>query len=128
MIGGLDSPTEGEVYVDGKKLSSMNREQLAVFRRRKAGFIFQNYNLIPDMNVYDNIVLPVELDGKRIDQKFVKEILELLQLEEKLDALPGMLSGGQQQRVLLPGLSRRSQVLSWLTNLQVILIRCPVMR
>ena len=101
MIGGLDSPTEGEVYVDGKKLSSMNREQLAVFRRRKAGFIFQNYNLIPDMNVYDNIVLPVELDGKRIDQKFVKEILELLQLEEKLDALPGMLSGGQQQRVAI---------------------------
>lgn len=101
MIGGLDSPTEGEVYVDGKRLSGMNREQLAVFRRRKAGFIFQNYNLIPDMNVYDNIVLPVELDGKRIDQKFVKEILELLQLEEKLDALPGMLSGGQQQRVAI---------------------------
>lgn len=111
MIGGLDSPTEGEVYVDGKKLSSMNREQLAVFRRRKAGFIFQNYNLIPDMNVYDNIVLPVELDGKRIDQKFVKEILELLQLEEKLDALPGMLSGGQQRVAIARAVAAKPSII-----------------
>ena len=111
MIGGLDSPTEGEVYVDGKRLSGMNREQLAVFRRRKAGFIFQNYNLIPDMNVYDNIVLPVELDGKRIDQKFVKEILELLQLEEKLDALPGMLSGGQQRVAIARAVAAKPSII-----------------
>lgn len=101
MIGGLDTPTAGEVYVDGQKLSGMNREQLAVFRRRKVGFIFQNYNLVPDLNVYDNVVLPVELDGKRVDRKYVGEILELLQLETKLEALPGMLSGGQQQRVAI---------------------------
>lgn len=101
MIGGLDVPTEGEVYVDGKRLSAMNREQLAIFRRRKVGFVFQNYNLVPDLNVYDNVVLPVELDGKRIDRRFVREILELLQLEEKADAFPGMLSGGQQQRAAI---------------------------
>ncbi|MFQ7307978.1 MAG: ABC transporter ATP-binding protein [Mediterraneibacter sp.] len=101
MIGGLDVPTAGEVYVDGKRLSDMNREQLAIFRRRKVGFVFQNYNLVPDLNVYDNVVLPVELDGKRIDRRFVREILELLQLEEKADAFPGMLSGGQQQRAAI---------------------------
>ncbi len=101
MIGGLDVPTAGEVYVDGKRLSGMNREQLAIFRRRKVGFVFQNYNLVPDLNVYDNVVLPVELDGKRIDRRFVREILELLQLEEKADAFPGMLSGGQQQRAAI---------------------------
>lgn len=101
MIGGLDTPTAGEVYVDGRKLSGMNREQLAVFRRQKVGFIFQNYNLVPDLNVYDNVVLPVELDGKRVDRRYVGEILELLQLEKKLEAFPGMLSGGQQQRVAI---------------------------
>ena len=101
MIGGLDVPTAGEFYVDGKRLSGMNREQLAVFRRRKVGFVFQNYNLVPDLNVYDNVVLPIELDGKRIDRKFVREIMELLQIDEKAEALPGMLSGGQQQRVAI---------------------------
>ena len=101
MIGGLDVPTAGEVYVDGKRLSGMNREQLAVFRRRKVGFVFHNYNLVPDLNVYDNVVLPIELDGKRIDRKFVREIMELLQIGEKAEALPGMLSGGQQQRVAI---------------------------
>ena len=101
MIGGLDVPTAGEVYVDGKWLSGMNREQLAVFRRRKVGFVFQNYNLVPDLNAYDNVVLPIELDGKRIDRKFVREIMELLQIDEKAEALPGMLSGGQQQRVAI---------------------------
>ena len=101
MIGGLDVPTAGEVYVDGKRLAGMNREQLAIFRRRKVGFVFQNYNLVPDLNVYDNVVLPIELDGKRIDRRFVQEILELLQIEEKTDAFPGMLSGGQQQRVAI---------------------------
>lgn len=101
MIGGLDTPTAGEVYVDGKRLSGMNRNQLAVFRRRKVGFIFQNYNLVPDLNVYDNVVLPVELDGRRIDREFVEEILELLKLEDRTGAFPGMLSGGQQQRVAI---------------------------
>lgn len=101
MIGGLDVPTEGEVYVDGKKIAGMNKEQLAIFRRRKVGFVFQNYNLVPDLNVYDNVVLPIELDGKHVDKEFVKKILKLLQLEEKKEALPGTLSGGQQQRVAI---------------------------
>ena len=101
MIGGLDVPTSGEVYVGGKRLSGMSRDQLAVFRRRKVGFIFQSYNLVPDLNVYENVVLPVELDGKRVDRRFVSEILELLRLEEKREALPGTLSGGQQQRVAI---------------------------
>src|SRR5699024_9346513 len=101
LIGGLDVPTSGEVYVDGRKLSDMDREQLAIFRRRKVGFVFQNYNLVPDLNVYENVVLPIELDGKRIDKEFVKEILELLQIADKTEALPGMLSGGQQQRVAI---------------------------
>lgn len=101
LIGGLDIPTSGEVYMDGKKLSDMKREQLAVFRRRKVGFVFQNYNLVPDLNVYENVVLPIELDGKRIDRPFVREILELLQIADKREALPGMLSGGQQQRVAI---------------------------
>ena len=101
LIGGLDIPSSGEVYVDGKKLSDMKREQLAVFRRRKVGFVFQNYNLVPDLNVYENVVLRIELDGKRIGPPFVRGILELLQIADKREALPGMLSGGQQQRVAI---------------------------
>lgn len=101
MIGGLDVPTGGEVYVDGKNLGKMNKEQLAVFRRRKAGVIFQSYNLVPDLNVYENVVLPVELDGRRIDKPFVDEILGLLQLDGKREALPCTLSGGQQQRTAI---------------------------
>lgn len=101
MIGGLDTPTSGEVYVGDKALSKLSKEQLAVFRRRKVGFVFQNYNLVPDLNVYENVVLPIELDGKHIDREFVDEILELLQLEEKREALPNTLSGGQQQRVAI---------------------------
>lgn len=101
MIGGLDVPTAGEVYVAGRKLSGMKKEQLAVFRRRKVGFVFQSYNLVPDLNVYENVALPVELDGRRVDHKFVREILDFLQLEEKKEALPGTLSGGQQQRVAI---------------------------
>ena len=100
MIGGLDHPTAGEVCVAGKHLSGMTKEELTVFRRRKVGFIFQNYNLVPDLSVYEN-VLPIELDGRRIDRQFVEEILELLKLEEKKEALPGTLSGGQQQRVAI---------------------------
>lgn len=101
MIGGLDTPTDGEVVVDGKRLAEMNREQLAIFRRRKVGFIFQNYNLIQDLNVYENIVLPIELDGMHIDKGFVIELIELLKLTEKREMLPGTLSGGQQQRVAI---------------------------
>lgn len=101
MIGGLDEPTGGTVYVDEKNLASMNKEQLAIFRRRKVGFVFQNYNLVPDLNVYENIVLPIELDGRHIDRAYVDEILELLKLEEKREALPRTLSGGQQQRVAI---------------------------
>lgn len=101
MVGGLDTPTSGDVYVAGRHLAGMTKEELAIFRRRKVGFIFQNYNLVPDLNVYENVVLPLELDGRRIDKPFVEEILELLKLKEKKDALPGMLSGGQQQRAAI---------------------------
>ncbi|MCI8770268.1 MAG: ABC transporter ATP-binding protein [Lachnospiraceae bacterium] len=101
MIGGLDTPTDGEVFVDGKRLAGMDREQLAVFRRRKVGFIFQNYNLVQNLNVYENIVLPIELDGMHIDLGFVEELLRMLKLQGKRDMLPSMLSGGQQQRVAI---------------------------
>lgn len=101
MIGGLDVPTGGEVIVAGKNLADLTREQLAIFRRRRVGFVFQSYNLVPDMNVYENIVLPIELDGKRIDKKFVDGILNLLQLSDKKESLPATLSGGQQQRVAI---------------------------
>lgn len=101
MVGGLDSPTAGEVFVDGRPLAGMTKDELTIFRRRKVGFIFQNYNLVPDLNVYENVVLPIELDGRHIDRKFVDEILCLLKLEEKQDALPQTLSGGQQQRVAI---------------------------
>ena len=101
MIGGLDTPTSGEVYVGDKALGKLSKEQLAIFRRRKVGFVFQSYNLVPDLNVYENVVLPIELDGKHIDREFVDEILELLQLDEKREALPNTLSGGQQQRVAI---------------------------
>lgn len=99
LIGGLDQPTEGEIFVDGKSLANMTKEQLAVFRRRKVGFIFQNYNLVQDLNVYENVILPIELDGRRVDKAFVNRILKLLGLSDKKEALPGTLSGGQQQRV-----------------------------
>lgn len=101
MIGGLDVSTGGEVIVGGRNLAGLTKEQLAVFRRRKIGFVFQSYNLVQDLNVYENIILPVELDGKHVDKKFVDEIMELLQLGEKREALPSMLSGGQQQRVAI---------------------------
>lgn len=101
MLGGLDIPTDGEVYVAGKRLAGMSKEQLTIFRRRKVGFVFQNYNLVPDLNVYENIILPIELDGKKPDQEFVGEILDFLQMTEKKEALPNTLSGGQQQRVAI---------------------------
>lgn len=101
MLGGLDIPTSGEVVVDGKALLGLKKEQLAIFRRRNIGFIFQNYNLVPDLSVYENVILPVELDGRHVDREYVKEILELLGLSEKKDTLPGNLSGGQQQRAAI---------------------------
>lgn len=101
MLGGLDIPTSGEVVVDGKALLGLKKEQLAIFRRRNIGFIFQNYNLVPDLSVYENVILPVELDGRHVDREYVKEILELLGLSEKKDTLPVNLSGGQQQRAAI---------------------------
>lgn len=101
MLGGLDSPTEGEVLIEGKSLGGLKKEQLAIFRRRNVGFIFQNYNLVPDLNVYENVILPVELDGRKVDIAYVNEIIDLLGISEKKDAFPGTLSGGQQQRVAI---------------------------
>lgn len=101
MLGGLDKPTEGEVMIEGKKILGLKKEQLAIFRRRKIGFIFQNYNLIQDLNVYENIILPIELDGRKVDVEYVNELIKLLGLSEKKDYYPGNLSGGQQQRVAI---------------------------
>ncbi len=101
MIGGLDVPTSGQVVVGGRELSRLNDEELTVFRRRKIGFIFQNYNLVPVLNVYENIVLPVELDGGRADKRFMREVVQMLALEDKLNNMPNNLSGGQQQRVAI---------------------------
>ena len=101
MLGGLDRSTSGKVYVDGKDIFSLKEEELTIFRRRKIGFVFQSYNLVPVLNVYENISLPIELDGKKADQKFIDSILKTLGLEEKVRSLPGQLSGGQQQRVAI---------------------------
>lgn len=101
MLGGLDRPTSGKVFVDGKDIFSLKEEALTIFRRRKIGFVFQSYNLVPVLNVYENIVLPIELDGKKIDRHFVQNILETLGLSDRQDALPSQLSGGQQQRVAI---------------------------
>lgn len=101
MMGGLDTPTSGSIMVREKELAKMNDEQLTIFRRRNIGFIFQNYNLVPILNVYENIVLPVELDGDTADQKFMDEIIQMLGLKDKLKNMPNNLSGGQQQRVAI---------------------------
>ena len=101
MLGALDVPTSGEVYIDGKSLASMTREEQAVFRRRKVGVVFQSYNLIPDLSVYENIVLPIELDGGYVDKAYIEDLLRQLKIEDKRDALPGTLSGGQQQRTAI---------------------------
>ena len=101
MLGGLDRPTGGTVTVDGKELSAMRDEELTIFRRRKIGFVFQNYNLVPVLNVYENIVLPIQLDGNAPDKACVERIIETLGLEAKLQNLPNNLSGGQQQRVAI---------------------------
>ena len=101
MLGGLDIPTSGSVKVRGKEIARMKDEQLTVFRRRNIGFVFQNYNLVPILNVYQNIVLPIELDGNKVDKPYVDKIIKMLHLTEKLDNLPNNLSGGQQQRVAI---------------------------
>ena len=101
MLGGLDRPTSGSVTVDGKDIFQLKDEALTIFRRRKIGFVFQSYNLVPVLNVQENIVLPIQLDGRRVDRAFVRQIVRTLGLEERLEALPSQLSGGQQQRVAI---------------------------
>lgn len=101
MLGGLDNPTSKEIIIDGRNISGLSRDELTVYRRRKIGFVFQNYNLLPLMNVYENIVLPIKLDGIKPDDDYVEEILKLLKLEDKKYFMPNQLSGGQQQRVAL---------------------------
>lgn len=101
MIGALDTPTYGSVIVQGQELAKKNEEELTIFRRRNIGFIFQSYNLVPMLNVYENIVLPQELDGSRVDLKFMDEVVQMLALEDKLRSMPNQLSGGQQQRVAI---------------------------
>ncbi|MGM9536659.1 MAG: ABC transporter ATP-binding protein [Intestinibacter sp.] len=101
MLGGLDTLTRGEVYINDKRINDMKDEELTIFRRRNIGFIFQNYNLVPILNVYENIVLPIELDGVKIDTKYVDSIIEILGLKDKITNMPNNLSGGQQQRVAI---------------------------
>lgn len=101
MLGGLDVPDSGDIIIRGKKIARMSDEQLSVFRRRNIGFVFRNYNLVPILNVYQNIVLPIELDGNQVDRGYVEKIIRMLHLEGKLDNLPNNLSGGQQQRVAI---------------------------
>ena len=101
MLGGLDRPTSGEVIVDGHRISKLTDDELTIFRRRKIGFVFQAFNLVPVLNVYENIVLPLELDGEKIDKGFVNEIIDTLMLTSKKEVLPNQLSGGQQQRVAI---------------------------
>ena len=101
MLGGLDRPTGGSVTVDGKNIFELKDEALTIFRRRKIGFVFQSYNLVPVLNVYENIVLPIQLDGRKVNEEFIAQIVKTLGLDERLDALPSQLSGGQQQRVAI---------------------------
>lgn len=101
MLGGLDRPTTGKVMVDRKDIFTLSEEELTIFRRRKIGFVFQSYNLVPILNLYENIVLPLELDGKKIDRGYIDQIAETLGLKDRLEALPNQLSGGQQQRVAI---------------------------
>ena len=101
MLGGLEYPTEGQVFVDGREIFKLDETQLAIFRRRNIGFVFQNYNLVPVLNVYENIVLPVELDGEKPDRDYIEEVMQTLGIGEKRRSLPNQLSGGQQQRVAI---------------------------
>lgn len=101
MLGGLDTPTEGSIRIGKVELSKLTSEQATIFRRQQIGFIFQNYNLVPTLNVWENIILPISLDGQKPDKKFIMEVVKLLGLEKKLESLPNNLSGGQQQRVAI---------------------------
>lgn len=101
MLGGLDYPTEGKIYIGGKDISSLKEDELAIFRRRKIGFVFQSYNLVPVLNVYENIVFPIQLDGNKIDQDYISRIINTLGLDAKVNNLPSQLSGGQQQRAAI---------------------------
>lgn len=101
MMGGLDNPTSGSVKIEGKEIAGMTPDELTVFRRRQIGFVFQNYNLVPMLNVYENIILPIELDGNKPDRKFIDGVIKMLHLEDKLDCFPNNLSGGQQQRAAI---------------------------
>ena len=101
MLGGLDRPTSGKVTVDGRDIFALKDEELTIFRRRKIGFVFQSYNLVPVLSVWENIVLPIQLDGKAVDEMFVQDVVATLGLEKKLQSLPNQLSGGQQQRVAI---------------------------
>lgn len=101
MLGGLDRPTEGKVYVENKDISSLKDDALTIFRRRKIGFVFQSFNLVPVLNVYENIVLPIELDGNPVDKNYINQVIDSLGLTEKINSMPNQLSGGQQQRVAI---------------------------
>ncbi len=101
MLGGLDTPTSGNVIIDDKDISKLKGDELCIFRRRKIGFIFQSFNLVPSISVYDNIILPIQLDGKQVDKDFVENVIETLGIQSKLNVLPSKLSGGQQQRVAI---------------------------
>lgn len=101
MLGGLDNPTSGKVIVDDKDISDLKADELCIFRRRKIGFVFQSYNLVPSISVYENIVLPIKLDGKKVDKEFIDNVIDTLGLKEKVNVLPSKLSGGQQQRVAI---------------------------
>lgn len=122
MLGGLDVPSEGSVKIGKQELSKLTSEQATIFRRKQIGFIFQNYNLIPVLTVWENIIFPITLDGRKPDQKFIMEIVQLLGLESKLDSLPNNLSGGQQQRVAIARALASSRLSSWQTNLRGIWI------
>lgn len=101
MLGGLDNPTSGKVIIDDKDISDLKGDELCIFRRRKIGFVFQSYNLVPSISVYENIVLPIKLDGKKVDKEFIDNVIDTLGLKEKVNVLPSKLSGGQQQRVAI---------------------------
>ena len=101
LLGGLDRPTEGKVVIEGKDIFSLKEEALTIFRRRKIGFVFQAYNLVPTLNVYENIVLPIELDGGKVDKEYIGQIIHVLGIDDKIESFPNQLSGGQQQRVAI---------------------------
>ncbi|MBR1931469.1 MAG: ABC transporter ATP-binding protein [Lachnospiraceae bacterium] len=101
MLGGLDNPTGGKVKIEGKDIFALKKDELTIFRRRKIGFVFQSYNLVPVLNVYDNILLPIELDGNQVDEEYIHNVIQMLGLGEKLERFPSQLSGGQQQRVAI---------------------------